>query len=101
MPLFRTPPSSPASPLCLKARTAVRQGHQARQVIPLDGLDADSSYSYQEQLDLVQDLATGPFAGEEQIRQATTALAKALERLGPEAEKLLRPPPHPGLDVEA
>lgn len=86
----------------------VRASLGPRRVAQAAGLEADSSYALQELLNSVQALAQGAFHGEAQVHEAAAALAADLEKLGPEAGRLLRPLAHPlqldssaGLDLEA
>lgn len=89
------------------ARTGARLPAGPRRVSPAAGLEADPNYALQELLNAVQELAQGPFQGEGQVQQAASALAAELERLGPEADRLLRDPSRfrhflpPELDLEA
>jgi len=75
-----------------------------RRVSLTNTLNPDAPYALQELLDAVQQLAQGGFEGEEAMQEAACALARDLERLGPEARNLIqkdRLPAWHALDTEA
>ena len=93
---------TPSSLAALASPASLTAGAGPRQVSAAAGVTDDTPYALQELLDAVQGLAHGPFAGAAHMRAAAAALAADLEKLGPEARRLLHadvPPPHVDLDV--
>jgi hypothetical protein len=91
-----------ASLLSLATSQPAAAGAGPRQVGAATGVTGDTPYALQELLDAVQGLAQGPFAGAAHMRSAATALAADLEKLGPEARRLLQAdlaPPHVDLEI--